>query len=286
MRNGRAAASVRPVGTVGRIVKVVVRGFAVDVSIEIASPAYVLRTRPYGELDVIATLLTSTHGKIAGIAKAAKHSRRRFGGTLQPFVHIRAVFRQRPHADLVFLVRCELLDALRSYAEDIDRYAAGSYVLDLVDRMTVGRDAGHEVFGLLHDALWLLDRGAPVEPLLRAFELHLLAASGYEPALDRCRRCGTDLTAHDTAFLVVERGGLTCRRCVPPGEVVRPFAPATARVLADLARRPLADAARVGDVPSEARTVAEHLLATVTSGPVRSRAFLARTRVDSPSPVR
>jgi DNA repair protein RecO (recombination protein O) len=256
------------------------------VPVEIASPAYVLRTRPYGEIDVIATLLTTTHGKVTGIAKAAKHSRRRFGGTLQPFVHVRAVFLQRPHADLVFLVRCELVGVLATLSADLDRYAAASYVIDLVDRMTVGRESGHEVFALLHDALGLLDRGAPIEPLLRAFELHLLTASGYEPALDRCRRCGADLTERDTAFLVVERGGLTCRRCVPPGEVVRPFAPETVRVLADLATRPLADAAHAGDVPSEARTVAEHLLASVTSGPVRSRAFLARMRVDSPSPVR
>src|SRR5262245_19538470 len=118
----------------------------VRVPIEITTPAYVLRTRPYGDLDVIATLLTESHGKVTGIAKAAKHSRRRFGGTLQPFVHVRAAFRQRPHADLVFLVRCELLEALGGYAADIDLFAAGSYVLDLVDRMTVGRDSGHEIY--------------------------------------------------------------------------------------------------------------------------------------------
>ena len=254
--------------------------------VEIASRAYVLRTRPYGELDVIATLLTERHGKVTGIAKAAKHSRRRFGGTLQPFVHVQAVFRQRPHADLVFLLRLELLAALRTFSEDVDRFAAGSYVLDLTDRMTIGRESGHEVHRLLHEALGLLDRGAPVEPVLRAFELHLLAASGYEPALDRCRGCGTDLGRADTAFLVVERGGLACRRCVPPGELVRPFSPATVRVLAALAARPLAEAVHVGPIPSEARTVAEHLLAAVTSGPVRSRAFLSHTRVDSPSAVR
>ena len=255
-------------------------------SVELASPAYVLRTRPYGELDVIATLLTETHGKITGIAKAAKHSRQRFGGTLQPFVHVRAVFRQRPHSDLVFLVRCELLQALRTLSADVDRYAAASYVLDLTDRMTIGRDSGHEIHALMHDALALLDGGAPAEPLLRAFELHLLTASGYEPALDRCRGCGTDLARGDTAFLVVERGGLACRRCVPAGELVRPLAPTTARLLARLAARPLAEAALAGPIPGEARSVAEHLLATVTSGPVRSRAFLARPRVDSPSAVR
>jgi DNA repair protein RecO (recombination protein O) len=256
------------------------------VPVEIASPAYLLRSRQYGELDVIATLLTATHGKITGIAKAAKHSRRRFGGTLQPFVHVRAVFRQRPHADLVFLVRCELLDARRTFSEDVERFAAGSYVLDLVDRMTVGRESGPEVHRLLHEALGLLDRGAPPEPLLRAFELHLLTATGWAPALERCRGCGTDLAEHDTAFLVVERGGLACRRCVPPGELVRPFAPATASILAALAARPLEESAEAGRIPNEARAVAESLLANVVSGPLRSRAFLARSRVDSPSPVR
>jgi DNA repair protein RecO (recombination protein O) len=256
------------------------------VSVEIASRAYVLRTRQYGELDLIATLLTDRHGKITGIAKAAKHSRRRFGGTLQPFVHVRAVFRQRPHGDLVFLLRCELLEPLRTFSQDVDRFAAGSYVLDVTDRMTIGRESSHEVFGLLHEALGLLDRGAAIEPVLRAFELHLLAATGYEPALDRCRGCGTDLGRGDTAFLVVERGGLACRRCVPPGELVRPFASSTVRVLAALATRPLAEAASVGPIPTEARAVAEHVLATVTSGPLRSRAFLARMRVDSPSAVR
>jgi DNA repair protein RecO (recombination protein O) len=256
------------------------------VPVELASPAYLLRTRPYGELDVIATLLTASHGKVTGIAKAAKHSRRRFGGTLEPFVHVRAVFRQRPHADLVFLVRCELIDAYRSFSEDVDRFAAGSYLLDLTDRMTIGRDSGHDVFRLLHEALALLDRGVPAEPLLRAFELHLLSVTGYAPALERCRGCDTDLAEHDTAFLVVERGGLACRRCVPPGELVRPFSPATARVLSTLAARPLDECARAGPIPSDARAVAEHLLATVVSGPLRSRAFLARTRVDSPSSVR
>src|SRR5690242_1430026 len=92
------------------------------VPVEIASPAYVLRTRPYGELDVIATLLTERHGKITGFAKAAKHSRRRFGGMLQPFVHVRAVFTQRPHSDMVFLVRCELLARSEEHTSELQSH--------------------------------------------------------------------------------------------------------------------------------------------------------------------
>jgi DNA repair protein RecO (recombination protein O) len=248
------------------------------VPVEIASPAYVLRSRPYGELDLIVTLLTAGHGKITGIAKAAKHSRRRFGGTLQPFVHVRAVFLQRPHADLVFLVRCELLDAFRTFSEDVGRFAAGSYVLDLTDRMVLGRESGSEVYGLVREALTLLAGGAPPDPLLRAVEMHLLRASGYAPVFDRCRGCGTPA---DTAlFLVVERGGLVCRRCVPAHQPVRPVGVETAALLTRLATEPLAQATAARGLEDAAR-VTEELLASVTSGPVRSRAFLARTRADT-----
>src|SRR5437016_5754381 len=201
---------------------------------ELATSALVLRTRPYGESDRIVTLITEQHGKVTGIAKGAKNSRRRFAGTLEPFVLIRAVFRQRTTSDLVFLLRCEL------------------------------------------------------EGTLRAFELHLLAASGYAPALDRCRACGRAAEREDPRYLTLERGGLVCRRCVRVDEPVRPVAAATARELARLARSPLADAAAGIDaaILREAAAVTAQLIAAVTSGPVHSLGLLERTRVDSPASAR
>jgi DNA repair protein RecO (recombination protein O) len=263
-------------------------GFGPPVLRDQSTLALVLRARPYGESDRIVTFITEEHGKLTGIAKGAKNSRRRFAGTLEPFVRVRTVFRQRPTSDLVFLVRCEFLGALRSFTRDLDRFAAGSYVLELTDRMVFGRESGRDVYRLVDEALALLDGGIACEPLLRAFELHLLAASGYAPALDRCRNCGAEAAGGALFYLAVERGGLVCRRCVRAGEPVRPVAAATARELGRLARGPLAQAA-AGAPPTtlvEAATVAEHLLGAVMSGPVHSRGFLARTRVDSPGPVR
>src|SRR5512143_74416 len=104
---------------------------------EFSTPALVLRTRPFGESDRIATFITEQHGKVTGIAKGAKNSRRRFAGTLEPFVQVRAIFQLRPGTDLVFLARCELLQALRSFTRDLDRFGAGSYVLELTDRMVL-----------------------------------------------------------------------------------------------------------------------------------------------------
>jgi DNA repair protein RecO (recombination protein O) len=254
---------------------------------EIVTPAFVLHARPFGESDRIVTLLTEHHGKVTGIAKGARNSRRRFAGTLEPFVHIRAVFRQRSASDLVFLLRCELLAALRAFTRDLDRFAAGSYVLELTDRMVLGRESGREVYRLLDEALGLLDRGAPCDPVLRAFELHLLAASGYAPSLDRCRGCGA-AAGSASLYLAVPRGGLVCRACVVPGESVRPVGAATARLMARLAAQPLAAASAATGAPSlaEAAHVAEQLLGAVTSGPIRARGFLVRARVDIPGGVR
>jgi DNA repair protein RecO (recombination protein O) len=254
---------------------------------DLVTPALVLRTRPYGESDRIVTLITERYGKLAGIAKGAKNSRRRFAGTLEPFVHVRAVFRHRPSSDLVFMVRCELLRELRTFTRDLDRYAAGSYVLELTDRMVLGRESGRDVYQLVHDTLMFLDGGAECDPVLRAFELHLLAASGYAPALDRCRGCGQPADGI-ALYLAATRGGFVCRSCVIPGEPLRAVSPSTARALVRLATSPLGDAPTdvERDTLRDAGAVVEQLIAAVTTGPLRTRGFLARARVDIPGGLR
>jgi len=243
---------------------------------DLATPALVLRTSSYGESDRIVTLLTEHHGKLAGIAKGARNSRRRFAGTLEPFVHVRAVFRARPASELVFLQRCELLKVLPSFHRDLERFTAGSYVLDLTDRMVLGPESGRGVYTLVAEALGALDRGAPPAPLLRAFEMRLLALAGWGPVLDRCRSCNATLDAAPTMYLAADRAGLLCRRCVPPDIPVRPVGAAVLRDLGRLATVPLETAASVasGARLAEAAAVAEQLLEVVTTGPVRSRAFL------------
>src|SRR5216683_4304241 len=75
--------------------------------VEEASPAIVLRTRDYSESDRIVTLLTREFGKLSGIAKGAKVSRRRFERKLEVFSHVMLYFRRRPRGELVFITKAE-----------------------------------------------------------------------------------------------------------------------------------------------------------------------------------
>src|SRR5664279_1400929 len=115
-----------------------------------ASEAIILRTRAYGESDKIVTFLTDDAGKLTGMAKGAKNSRRRFANCLDPFTHVRVHFRTstRPGSSLVFMESCDLLHSTGSLAEP-NKFAYGSYLIELVDQLTEEAHPVPEVYRLL-----------------------------------------------------------------------------------------------------------------------------------------
>lgn len=180
---------------------------------ETTTPAVVVRARVFGESDKIVTFLTRDLGKLSGIAKGAKHSKRRFVNVLEPFMHVSLRVRLRPTSDLAFISACEMIDAPHSFTRDLRKFAYASYILELTDLMVRGREAGPETYELARDALALLDRTEAEVGLLRGFELQLLRLTGYEPALDRCRRCGAVAAADVGMYAQPARGGLLCAGC-------------------------------------------------------------------------
>ena len=75
------------------------------------SEAIVLRTYPFRESDLLVTLFTRTEGKIRGAARAAKKSRRRFGGALEPLTYVKLTWEDRERQELSRLDACEVLDS-------------------------------------------------------------------------------------------------------------------------------------------------------------------------------
>ena len=59
------------------------------------SEAIVLRTYPFRESDLLVTLFTRAEGKVRGVARAAKKSRRRFGGALEPLTYVKVTYEDR-----------------------------------------------------------------------------------------------------------------------------------------------------------------------------------------------
>src|SRR5262245_31804108 len=95
--------------------------------IEERTPAIILRSRVYGESDKIVTFLTRNWGKVTGIAKGAKRSRRRFVNVLESFTHVELRFRPSRGEELAFIFGCELLQNFREPSRDLQRFAIANY---------------------------------------------------------------------------------------------------------------------------------------------------------------
>jgi len=180
------------------------------------TPAVVLRSWPYGESDKIVCLLTEGYGKVTGIAKGAKRSRKRFANSLEPFSLVNLSFQDRPHGGLVFILGADLAFAYKQLTTSLERITLASYLVEITDGLTGERDESALVFKHLKSGLLFLesDGAAPLEFLI-SFELKLLRLAGYQPVLDRCKNCAVTHGEHRGAgwhFSPAE-GGILCGAC-------------------------------------------------------------------------
>ena len=194
------------------------------VSESLKTPAFLLQSFDLGESDRLLTFYTQKEGKVKGVARAAKKSRKRFGGALDWF-HLVKLHYRAPKQAQGELLRIESLDFLwksQKISQDLNCYGLGSYYLELVRELTHWHHPEPDVFDLLHLVLRRLEDSAGVTPLnlnylkdlSRFFEMNLLDLLGFRPVLDHCVHCQESLTnLPQKVSLCVHRGGIFCKKC-------------------------------------------------------------------------
>ncbi|MCC7139935.1 MAG: DNA repair protein RecO [Planctomycetes bacterium] len=195
--------------------------------------AIVVRTVDFAETSQVVHLVTPEHGLVPALAKGARAHKGAFQGGVPLGVLGEADLLPRRGAELELLRSFRVTDGLRGLRDDVDRFAAGCYVLALL------RDLARPALG--NEALFLagataLKAVASAPPpaagtWVAVFEARALSATGHRPHLDPCPVCETEV-GRDALFSPVA-GGVVHRRCAPEGPV-RPVSPADREVLARL----------------------------------------------------
>ncbi len=255
---------------------------------DIRTRAFVLRTRAYGESDVIAVLLSADHGKLSGIARGARRSKRRFAGpALEPFQELEVRLARRPHSDLAFLHECRVLTSHHTVATDIEAYAWASYLCELTEVMTPERQACSDLYQVFRGLLERLASGAPVANTAHRYVMALLDWAGWGPDFSRCSMCDETLEADNRPIVDPRGSGLMCARHEAEAAGADPddpdFAPSRRVVDAELLeyvcclRAPVeASTSGARTEPPPAATALLHRLVDVhLHRPLKSRAFLA-----------
>ena len=172
------------------------------------SEAIVLRSYPLRESDLLVTLFTRLEGKVKGVARAAKKSKRRFGGALEPLTYVRAFYDDRERQELARLDSCEVIESPMATEISYARAVALGHVAELLDELLPDREASDAVFRLSLAVLQEL-RGAALWMPLTYFELWMTRLMGFLPEFSECVVCGRSLDG-TRAFWHALADGLMC----------------------------------------------------------------------------
>jgi len=156
----------------------------------------VVGIQDYKEADRIVRLLIPENGRISALARSARSSSKRFGGTLDIGNRIDVTLRPPRSADGWWYLDTAMLQDGRPHVRtDLERLALLAYCTDVCGQLAREDHAEPKLFGLLDMAISLLDAMSdPPSTLFRlGLEAKALTFAGVGPQLLDCVNCGEAL---------------------------------------------------------------------------------------------
>jgi DNA repair protein RecO (recombination protein O) len=185
------------------------------------SEAFVLRSYPLKEADLIVSFLTRDQGKLRGVAKRARRPKSAFGAGLERLSQVRMSYFQRENRELVNLDSCELLVSQFRLLSDYRAAVALDYFAEVTDQLLPPAEANDRFYRLLMTVLEHMRAADSAETggVWRAvtyFSLWAVRLSGFLPELNVCLGCGSVLADGEVrarAFFIRGHDGLLCAEC-------------------------------------------------------------------------
>lgn len=106
---------------------------------------------------------------------------------------------------------------IKSYfdiGDDLDKFMAASYVLELTDRLLMEEDPQPKLFMELTGFMEAIEkRSKKLDTLVLAYLVKALDNTGTMPELDYCACCGRPRGGRPAGWFSIEEGGILCREC-------------------------------------------------------------------------
>ena len=164
--------------------------------------AFVLHTYPYRETSVIVEALAANYGRVAMVARGARRPRSELRGVLQGFQPLTLSW--AGSGELKTLIRAEWQGGLPLVGGSA--LLCGFYLNELLLKLLPREDPHPKLFREYEETLTRLATGAEQAPVLRGFELKLLAELGYALSLTRDADTGAPVDPSARYYYAFERG--------------------------------------------------------------------------------
>ena len=150
-------------------------------------PAYVLHRRPFRNTSLLVDLFTLDFGLIRAVAKGARRQKSRSRALLQLFQPLLVSMSGKGEVKTLTSVESNV-SAIRLQGV---RLLSGLYVNELLSRLVQNQEEHAGLYESYRETLVALQGTSELEPVLRRFEMSLLAELGY--AINLEHDCETDL---------------------------------------------------------------------------------------------
>jgi DNA repair protein RecO (recombination protein O) len=276
-----------------------------------STQALVLNKADFGEADSLVTCYAPHLGKFKAKAKGARRPQSHLGGHVEPITYIKMSLAQGRNLDIV--TQSQTVKSFAPLHNDLLFLSSALYLADLVDQFTPEGEPNYAIFKLLSDtwqqlasiaeqttshqttvpyisisdssfrgdklALWML---------IRRFEILLLKYLGYQPQLEHCLDCGTQILNSPNisrVFFSPQSGGVICSRC-HYSQPTRPISIAALRLWHWLGTNTVATVIRVSNsksqrllkITSELGQIIQHYLIYLLGYQLSSAEWLERVQ--------
>ncbi len=195
------------------------------------SLAVILKTIPYGESDLLVFFFTPGGGRLKGIAKGARRSRKRFVNCLDVFSLVRLEFSTRRTGEFHLIQSGKLVNGFPGLRRDFATLSCASYMVELTEVLFPTGVSDPEVFELLAGSLDRLSAGKDRDATCTVFEMRAMALGGFGLVFEACSVCGRAYRNEGRAVFTCESGGIACLGCLSEAAHRPVVSPETVRVI-------------------------------------------------------
>jgi DNA repair protein RecO (recombination protein O) len=177
------------------------------------SPAIIMRINEFGESDLLVTFFTPDRGRLKGVAKGGRKSRRRFANCLDLFCLANLEYEPKRKGDLHFLHSCRLIDAFPQLRSDFFSLSLASHMIELAEILFPLGVVDSKMFELLENSFHVLNDGSRKDVLGIFFDAKAMSLGGYRINLNKCCVCGRDYKGEGRAVFRPNKGRICCLKC-------------------------------------------------------------------------
>jgi len=170
----------------------------------------VLRETAYKDSSKILTILTGGEGKLTVLARGALRRNSKLAAVTQLLAFSEMTLYSSK--DRWTMTEARSVEQFIGLRDDLALLALGAYFAELTEAVADEDSPNPELLPLILNALFALSEKMKEPKYVKpAFELRLMAASGFEPLIAECEECGRG--DPESAVLSLQGGTIRCPKC-------------------------------------------------------------------------